>query len=148
VNSQQQQQQQQQQQRVQAKEHQRLRSYIQERGGHQVSQQPEPEPEVRVEPLLFYLAADSAEAYDGLTRAFPANLVFTRRQCGSERCDFRDCTSIIYALVDMMNLAHTRLILGSGYSSYSEVAAHLGGSRGKPLPTFMAGRDFGKISTS
>ena len=35
------------------------------------------------------------------------------------RCDFRDCQSMIYSLVDMMNLARTRLILGSGYSSYS-----------------------------
>ena len=52
---------------------------------------------------------------------------------------------MIYSLIDLMNLARTRLILGSGYSSYSEVAAHVGGSRGKPLPIMMAGRDFGKI---
>lgn len=53
--------------------------------------------------------------------------------------------ALLYSLVDMMNLARTRLILGSGYSSYSEVAAHMGGARGKPLPILMAGRDFGKL---
>ena len=52
---------------------------------------------------------------------------------------------MVYSLVDMMNLARTRLILGSGYSSYSEVAAQMGGSRGAGLPILMAGRDFGQI---
>ena len=33
---------------------------------------------------------------------------------------------IRYSLIDMMNLARTRLILGSGWSSYSEVAYWLG----------------------
>ena len=61
------------------------------------------------------------------------------------RCDFRDCQSMIYSLVDMMNLARTRLILGSGYSSYSEVAAQMGGRHGAALPILMAGRDFGTI---
>ena len=30
------------------------------------------------------------------------------------RCDFRDCEGMRYSLIDMMNLARTRLILGSG----------------------------------
>lgn len=30
---------------------------------------------------------------------------------------------MLYSLIDLMNLASTRLILGSGYSSYSEVRA-------------------------
>ena len=51
----------------------------------------------------------------------------------------------MYSLVDMMNLARTKLILGSGYSSYSEVAAQIGGKRGAALPILMAGRDFGTI---
>ena len=50
-----------------------------------------------------------------------------------------------YSLIDMMNLARTRIILGSGYSSYSEVAAQMGGKVGRSLPILMAGRDFGKI---
>jgi len=95
--------------------------------------------------LRFYLAADSDEAYAGLTELFPDNIIYTRRSCETKRCDFRDCTSLVYSLVDMMNLARTRQILGSGYSSYSEVAAYLGGTKGKPLPILMAGRDFGEI---
>ena len=52
---------------------------------------------------------------------------------------------MVYSLADMFNLARTRLILGSGYSSYSEVAAQMGGSRGAGLHILMAGRDFGSI---
>jgi hypothetical protein len=100
-------------------------------------------------PLRFYLAADSEEAYVGLIRRFPKNIVATRRQCASERCDFRDCSSLVYSLVDMLNLANTSLILGSGYSSYSEVASWFGartqtkGTLPTPLRLEMAGRDFG-----
>ena len=95
--------------------------------------------------LRFYLAADAEDAYTGLEKRFPGRLVFTRRQCATQRCDFRDCSSMMYSLVDMMNLARTKLILASGYSSYSEVAAQIGGKRGAALPILMAGRDFGTI---
>lgn len=61
-------------------------------------------------------------------------------------CPFsHQCESLRYSLVDLMNLARTRMILGSGYSSYSEVASRMGGSRGWGLPIRMAGRDFGEI---
>jgi hypothetical protein len=66
------------------------------------------------EPLHFYLAADSKEAYEGLSKRFPGRMLFTQRQCATERCDFRDCTGMRYSLIDMMNLARTRLVLGSG----------------------------------
>jgi len=95
--------------------------------------------------LRFYLAADAADAYTHLRRELPDRLVFTERSCAAERCDFRDCTGMIYSLVDMLNLGRTHLILGSGWSSYSEVAAYMGGMEGRPLPMLMAGRDFGKI---
>lgn len=49
------------------------------------------------------------------------------------------------SLVDMLNLARTRMILGSGYSSYSEVAAQMGSLHGESLPILTAGRDFGTI---
>mmetsp|Transcript_47079 Transcript_47079/g.156053 ORF Transcript_47079/g.156053 Transcript_47079/m.156053 type:complete len:164 (-) Transcript_47079:97-588(-) len=97
------------------------------------------------QPLRFYLAADSEEAYASLLKRFPNRILVTRRECASERCDFRDCEGTLYALVDMLNLARTRLILGSGWSSYSEVAAYLGGSSGNPVPILMAGRDFGAL---
>ena len=41
-------------------------------------------------------------------------MLLTERHCASERCDFRDCTGMRYSLIDLMNLARTRLILGSG----------------------------------
>ena len=87
---------------------------------------------------------DSSDAYEGLAKRFGEALLLTRRNCSSERCDFRDCDALRYSLVDMMNLARTRLILGSGYSSYSEVAARMGGTWGRSLPILMAGKDFGE----
>ena len=90
--------------------------------------------------LSFYLAADSADAYNGLVGAFPGRVLYTTRPCATQRCDFRDCDAMRFSLVDMLNLAATRLILGSGYSSYSEVAAQMGDIRIQ-----MAGRDFGNI---
>ena len=42
------------------------------------------------EPLHFYLAADSKEAYDGLSKRFPGRMLLTERHCASERCDVRD----------------------------------------------------------
>ena len=41
--------------------------------------------------LRFYLAADTSDAYDGLRAAYPEHVLLTRRDCGSQRCDFRDC---------------------------------------------------------
>ena len=95
--------------------------------------------------LRFYLAADAADAYANLKHELPSQLIFTERSCAAERCDFRDCSGMLFSLVDMINLARTHLILGSGWSSYSEVAAYLGWVEGRPLPMLMAGRDFGKI---
>ena len=97
------------------------------------------------EPLQFYLAADSEDAYTGLTKRFPNRIKFQQRDCASERCDFRDCEGMIYSIVDMLNLGRTKLILGSGWSSYSEVASYMGGDQGMPVPILMAGRDFGAM---
>ena len=97
------------------------------------------------EPLQFYLAADSEDAYTGLTKRFPNRIKFQARSCASERCDFRDCEGMIYSIVDMLNLGRTKLILGSGWSSYSEVASYMGGDQGMPVPILMAGRDFGAM---
>ena len=96
-------------------------------------------------PLQFYLAADSEDAYTGLTKRFPNRIKFQQRDCASERCDFRDCEGMIYSIVDMLNLGRTKLILGSGWSSYSEVASYMGGDQGMPVPILMAGRDFGAM---
>ena len=83
----------------------------------------------------FYLAADSQAAYDGLMARFPGRIVRTPRACppGGAGCEARDAASIVSALVDMLNLARTRRILGSGYSSFSEAAQHYGSIRAHPL---------------
>ncbi len=78
-------------------------------------------------PLRFYLAADSAEAYEQLGRSFGARIVRAPRQCSGSRCDYRDCESMLEAMADLLNLARCRRILGSGWSSYTEVAARWGG---------------------
>ena len=97
------------------------------------------------QPPLFYVAADSQDAYEGLQRALPAGaVVYTQRACKAERCDLRDCDALVYSLVDMLNLARTKFILGSSWSSYSEVAAYWGGEGGEPLDLFQAGKDFGE----
>ena len=95
----------------------------------------------------FYLAADTQEAYDGLMGRFPGRIVRTRRECGAtaERCDFRHCGAVRYALADMLNLGRTRLILSSGYSSFSEVATYLGAADwigAQRLPVEEAGVHF------
>ena len=79
--------------------------------------------------LRFYLAADSAEAYEQLTSRFGARVVRAPRRCdaGAARCDYRDCDALIEAMVDLLNLAHCGRLLGSGWSSYTEVAARWGG---------------------
>jgi hypothetical protein len=95
--------------------------------------------------LRFFVAADSDDAYQGLMKQFPTRVIYTQRACATSRCDFRDCSGMIYSLADMMNLARTRLILGSGYSSFSEVAAQMGSGPHGPLQLFLSGRDFGDI---
>ena len=129
--------------------------------------------------MMFYLAADSEDAYAGLTKRFPNNIVMTKAIAPRRAATFAiagvcmisrpcvspvvfpttphtrpplpappnpsPCSAMIYSLAMMMNLAQTRLILGSGYSSYSEVAAQMGGIKGRSLPMLMAGKDFGRI---
>ena len=94
----------------------------------------------------FYLSADTEEAYEGLMAAFPGRIVRTPRPCAADRCDFRDAASMQLALADMLNLARTRRILGSSYSSFSEAARFFGRAdlRGMQLPMEFAGVDFGE----
>ena len=96
----------------------------------------------------FYLAADSAEAFDGLDAAFPGRIVTDPdglARCRRGRCDLdRSCEAIEVALTDILNLARTSRLLGSGYSSFSEVARYYGSSDwiGTELPFEAAGTDF------
>ena len=106
--------------------------------------------------LRFYLAADSAEAYEQLTARFWDRVVRAPRTCDASaaRCDFRDCGALLEAMVDLLNLAHCGRLLGSGWSSYTEVAARwVGGGGGdedddedsdQALPLERAGIDFAR----
>ncbi|EOD07887.1 hypothetical protein EMIHUDRAFT_249290 [Emiliania huxleyi CCMP1516] len=70
-----------------------------------------------------------------LLARFPNRILVTRRECASERCDFRDCEGTLYALVDMLNLARTRLILGSGWLPPTSAArALVGAEHGRYSP--------------
>jgi hypothetical protein len=96
----------------------------------------------------FYLAADDAKAFDGLNAAFPGRIVTNAEglaRCRRGRCDLdRGCAAMGTALTDILNLARTGRILGSGYSSFSEVARYYGAadSLGTELPFEAAGIDF------
>ena len=116
-----------------------------------------------------YVAADSAEAYRGLVGRFGDAVVYTPRDCGDggnssaegasghgaagQRCDWRDCGAMVASLVDMLNLARCQRILGSGWSSFTEVAAQWGGGGGggeggeedDGVPLERAGIDFGVL---
>ena len=97
----------------------------------------------------FYLSADSGEAYDGLMKSFPGQILRTPRTCtDSTRCDARGCPDVQLALADLLNLARTSLVLGSGWSSFSEVAVQLGGTYRSPLNLELAGSDFGTVLLS
>lgn len=105
---------------------------------------------MRTEPgwRRFYLAADDSKAFDGLSAAFPGRIVTNAEglaRCRRGRCDLdRGCAAMGTALTDILNLARTGRILGSGYSSFSEVARYYGAadSLGTELPFEAAGIDF------
>lgn len=106
---------------------------------------------MRAEPSWrrFYLAADSAEAFDGLDAAFPGRVVTNAEgiaRCRRGRCDLdRGCEAMGIALTDILNLARTGRLLGSGYSSFSEVARFYGTDDallGTELSFEAAGIDF------
>ena len=108
---------------------------------------------MRAEPpwRRFYLAADGPEAYDGLSRAFPGRIErapgYDAGRCRAARCDLdRGCAAQELALVDLLNLAATSRLLGSFYSSFSEVARFYGRAAdswlGLEMPFEAAGVDF------
>lgn len=96
----------------------------------------------------FYLAADDAKAFDGLSAAFPGRIQTNLdgvNRCRRGRCDLdRGCDAMGIALTDILNLARTGRILGSGYSSFSEVARYYGSADhfGTELAFEAAGVDF------
>lgn len=83
---------------------------------------------------LFYVAADSTVVVKELEREFPGRVISTGREC-----DGRDASCVMYAVVDLFILSECGEIRGSYWSSFTEVAACMGGRR-----FLLAGVDFGK----
>lgn len=81
----------------------------------------------------FYIATDTWEVIPLMEELFPGRILSTKRTC-----DDRDSECVKYAVIDMYALSRTRQLLGSNWSSYTEMAERLGGHKAR-----LAGQDFG-----
>jgi len=81
----------------------------------------------------FYVATDTKEVLDEIQEKFPGRILFVPRTC-----DDRDSECVQYAMIDVYALSKTKRLLGSNWSSYTELAERLGG-----LKAELAGQDFG-----
>ncbi len=82
----------------------------------------------------FYIATDTKEVIGEIEKKFPGRILYVPRDC-----DDRDSECVKYAMIDVYALSKTRRLLGSNWSSYTELAERLGG-----LKAELAGQDFGK----
>ena len=81
---------------------------------------------------IFYIACDRQETYDNLTNMFKNKIIYTKRT------DYdRSLKQNVFALIDMYLLSKCKYILGSNWSSYSEVAHKISGKK-----MYIAGIDF------
>lgn len=83
---------------------------------------------------MFYVAADMSGTLEVFEREFPGRIIYTPRSC-----DTRSKNCMQYALADVLLLAKCNNILGSYWSSYTELACRWGGGKYR-----LAGVDFGK----
>jgi hypothetical protein len=83
----------------------------------------------------FFVASDNVTAVDQARVLFPGHAFALKR----ESCDSRATACLQIALADMILLSKTRLLLGSPWSSFTEVAQRFGGKK-----THIAGIDFGR----
>lgn len=81
----------------------------------------------------FYIATDTFEILGIMNEQFPGRILCTER-----KCDDRDSECVKYAVIDMYALSRTKSLLGSNWSSYTEMAERLGGLKAR-----LAGQDFG-----
>lgn len=81
----------------------------------------------------FYIATDTKELIPEIESRFPGKVLYIPRNC-----DSRDSECVVYAMIDVYALSRTRRLLGSNWSSYTEMAERLGG-----LKAELAGQDFG-----
>ncbi|MBA3005981.1 MAG: hypothetical protein KJ900_04305 [Proteobacteria bacterium] len=82
--------------------------------------------------LQFFLAADSDDIYDQFQEKYPGKVSFLKRDLYDRSLEQQK-----YALADMLLLSQTKLILGSYWSSFSEIAQRIGGNTMK-----YSGKDF------
>eukprot|EP00737_Agarophyton_chilense_P001047 gb/GEZJ01001162.1/.p1 GENE.gb/GEZJ01001162.1/~~gb/GEZJ01001162.1/.p1 ORF type:complete len:524 (-),score=80.65 gb/GEZJ01001162.1/:1324-2895(-) len=83
--------------------------------------------------VKFYVATDTFKILAIMNEKFPGKILRTERNC-----DDRDSECVKYAVIDMYALSRTKRLLGSNWSSYTEMAERLGG-----LKASLAGQDFG-----
>lgn len=81
----------------------------------------------------FYIATDTWKVVDIMEQRFPGRILSTPRSC-----DDRDTECVRFAVIDLYALSATKELLGSNWSSYTELAERLG-----DLKARLAGRDFG-----
>jgi hypothetical protein len=80
------------------------------------------------------LAADNQETYDIFIKKYGDKITYVKRDVFDRSVDQQR-----YALIDMILLSRTKYILGSYWSSFTELAQRLGNSKVK-----YSGVDFGK----
>jgi hypothetical protein len=79
----------------------------------------------------FYIASDSPEIYARAEEDFPGRVFYFARNCND-----RSREQVVTGLVDAVMLSRTKKVYGSNWSSFTELAARLGGS------CLYAGKDF------
>lgn len=82
----------------------------------------------------FYIATDTKEVITEIESKFPGKILYVPREC-----DDRDSECVKFAMIDVYALSKTKRLLGSNWSSYTELAERLGG-----LKAELAGQDFGQ----
>lgn len=85
----------------------------------------------------FYIATDTNQLISEFEKKFPNKVLYVPRNC-----DGRDAECVTFAMMDVYALSRTKRLLGSNWSSYTEMAERLGG-----LKAELAGQDFGVKST-
>lgn len=85
--------------------------------------------------LKFFLAADSRQTYDIFVEKYGDRIIYVKRAIYDRSVDQQKL-----ALVDMILLSRTKYILGSYWSSFTELAQRLGDKKVR-----YSGIDFGKI---
>lgn len=81
----------------------------------------------------FYVATDTRQLFSVIETQFMHRTFYTERAC-----DDRSADCVKYALIDMYAVAKTRKILGSNWSSFTEIVQRLSGKT-----ALLAGQDFG-----